>query len=609
MGVFLRTLVALAIGGAAGAFAMALQPQWAAELARIATPVLAKLDLNPKVAPATAPAPYADAVLIRNTMDGGFDHFLGPYGSIRTPKAAADAFFLGSVGVTIVVDTKGNVVQAGAKGDRNEFASQAESIARRWKFIPFERNGRPVVAKIHTSVQINPPEQRRDYRQPFADVKDRHSLRIRLERTACLGTCPSYSVEITGDGKVTYRGERFVAIQGGHHATLDQRAIDDLIAHFRDADFFSLLDNYAAAITDNPNYTVSIAYDGRTKTVNDYVGLVVGMPDAVHDLEDAIDRIAGITRWTAGDSETVPSLRAEGWDFTSMKPENLSLAAGIAQYGSDGALKDLIAAGAPITTSVKIGFGPEASTALEIAAARGNAAMVSALLTAGVKWPKSVLSQAMARGAHAGITEIIGQLAIYGADARFKNEDGHTVLMNAAESGVADAIASVLFFETGSGGGGFGQPPTDKNTDVNAQDGEGKTALMMNSSSFGGDEPPLGYDRGKCVSALIGAGALVDVKDKNGDTALIANSFYVDVAAALLKGGANANAQNANGDTALMRALTPKLVEVLLQGGADPYIRNKQGKNALDVLGQRGYSKDTAAFLKAWLASHPKPAK
>ncbi|MBI1213155.1 MAG: hypothetical protein GC190_16950 [Alphaproteobacteria bacterium] len=613
MGGFLRALVALAVGAAAGALAVALQPHWADDINRIAAPILAKFQFNIPIHKPTPAVPYPSAVPIKNSMDGGFDHFLGPYGSIRTANGSPEDYFLGSVRVTIVIGKNGHVLHADTADKRAEYATAAAAIARRWTFIPFERNGQPVVAKIETSVQIHPLERRQDYGQPFPEIEDRSSLRIGLARTGCFGTCPSYRVEIDGDGKVTYQGGAFVAIPGEHHASIDRRAVDGLVERFRRARFFTLLDDYTASITDNPTYVISIAFDGRTKSVKDYVGLVAGMPDAVHDLEDAIDRAAGTNKWLYGNAETVPSLRAESWDFKSTKPENLAIAPGIAQFGTLEALKDLIATGAPLTASARMDLWPSRYTALELAARRSDAQMVGALLSANTKWPTSVLSSAALLGARSGSSEIVSRLISGGADSKFKDADGHTLLMSGAEAGTPDVISAILDFKTNpflAGKTPAAHPgsnsQTDENSDVNAHDAEGKTALMLNSSSFGDTDRLPGYDRGKCVDILVAAGARVDMRDKNGDTALTSNAVHADVAAALIKAGADVNAQNAAGETALMKALTRDVVEVLLEAGADPYIQNAQGRTALELLEQNGLSKDGAAFLKTWMESHPK---
>ena len=72
----------------------------------------------------------------------------------------------------------------------------------------------------------------------FPPVKDWSSLRIRLERDVCLGTCPSYTVEIAGDGSVVYNGRACVAAQGERRARIPAEAVRGLVAKFRDLDFW-----------------------------------------------------------------------------------------------------------------------------------------------------------------------------------------------------------------------------------------------------------------------------------------------------------------------------------------------------------------------------------
>lgn len=143
-------------------------------------------------------------------------------------------------------------------------------------------------------------ERRPPTYMPMPEIDDWNSLRIKLTRTWCEGSCPDYSVEITGDGRLTYVGNGYVAVLGTRHATIPVDRVRALHEKFRDAEFFWLFDEYRDASIDNPTHTISIAYDGVTKTVTDYVGLRVGMPITVIELEYAIDETADIARWTRG---------------------------------------------------------------------------------------------------------------------------------------------------------------------------------------------------------------------------------------------------------------------------------------------------------------------
>ena len=135
---------------------------------------------------------------------------------------------------------------------------------------------------------------------PFPAIADWGSLKISLERTACYGTCPYYNVEIRGDGTVTYMGVNFVAAKGVRTGHISEQALRRLYDAFAKADFFWTFDDYTAPITDLPTYTITLSYDGRSKTVEDYAGRHVGMPKEITDLEDAIDAAASTGKWIKG---------------------------------------------------------------------------------------------------------------------------------------------------------------------------------------------------------------------------------------------------------------------------------------------------------------------
>ncbi len=118
------------------------------------------------------------------------------------------------------------------------------------------------------------------------------TVHIKLERGQCFGTCPAYSVEIDGDGKVEYHGDEFVLAKGHRTQTISLAAVASLLDKFRAADFWSLRPQYVARMTDNSHYRVTLTIGGQTKSVIDYVGREVGMPASVTELEDEIDRVA-----------------------------------------------------------------------------------------------------------------------------------------------------------------------------------------------------------------------------------------------------------------------------------------------------------------------------
>jgi len=132
---------------------------------------------------------------------------------------------------------------------------------------------------------------------PFPRIKDWSSLRISLMRTMCFGTCPAYTVTIAGDGTVTWAGGRFVKVQGAATGHIAPEKVHALFERFQKAEYFWLLDDYNAAITDFPAQVTAISFDNNSKSVRDYAGQMIGMPEAVGELERAIDDAANTARW------------------------------------------------------------------------------------------------------------------------------------------------------------------------------------------------------------------------------------------------------------------------------------------------------------------------
>lgn len=194
----------------------------------------------------------------------------------------------------VVVGTDGNVVSAKMSGG---FISDLTPLCKTWRYKPFERNGRAVEAKLRESLIILPIAERREAHIPFPEIHDWNSLRITLSRSGCYGMCPTYAVEIHGDGTVLYDGQGFVGTTGKRKMQISHASLVKLVDAFRKADYFSLSAGYVSGVTDNPTCVSSISFDGMSKSVLDYVGRNAGMPSGVSDVENAIDRLSGASKW------------------------------------------------------------------------------------------------------------------------------------------------------------------------------------------------------------------------------------------------------------------------------------------------------------------------
>jgi hypothetical protein len=128
---------------------------------------------------------------------------------------------------------------------------------------------------------------------------------ITLSRGVCFGFCPDYTVSIDQSGLVTYEGRRFVAVTGRQTARIAPADVRRLLDRFDAANFMRLRDDYRANVSDLPTYTVVLARGGVRKRVTDYGGLHAGMPQAVRDLQNEIDRVAGTAQWVLRDGQPV----------------------------------------------------------------------------------------------------------------------------------------------------------------------------------------------------------------------------------------------------------------------------------------------------------------
>jgi hypothetical protein len=133
------------------------------------------------------------------------------------------------------------------------------------------------------------------------------SVSITLERGPCYGTCPVYSLAISGRGEVRFEGVRFVARQGTVTDTVSGDSVRALVAGFSESNYFGFADRYRYGEpgcepyhTDAPNVITSITLGARTKRVEHDRGCG-GAPAALAVLENRIDEIVRVSRWTTGE--------------------------------------------------------------------------------------------------------------------------------------------------------------------------------------------------------------------------------------------------------------------------------------------------------------------
>ncbi len=128
----------------------------------------------------------------------------------------------------------------------------------------------------------------------------RAPLLASLERAGCpLGGCPSYLLELTTDGWLTYRGRKDVAVEGLQNTQLSPADVEAVKALFSGAGFYELEGNFECMEgTNAPTVTLSYHLEGRHKTLVHFHGCssTPGV-EKLTLLEDELDRLFNTARW------------------------------------------------------------------------------------------------------------------------------------------------------------------------------------------------------------------------------------------------------------------------------------------------------------------------
>ncbi len=453
-----------------------------------------------------------------------------------------------------------------------------------------------------------------------------------------MGECPDYEVEVRGDGKVTYRGRRFVMIEGEYSWTIPQSDVTALIEVFRQADYFNLKDSYATGWTDLPSYTTQLTLGGLHKKVFDYGGRDCDeesrnppcMPESITKIEEAIDEITGATSLISGDARTVTLLEKAGFDFHSARAAKAVL---YALNERDAKLARMIVEkGAPLAGEWRQplpGPQPEEFPAIIMVPWTGDLELARQMIAKGALTDEETRKYFVVASAFSGNPDMVRLALEHFPDLRNQalpkpwivaavegdkpTEEGTYFQDEYKKEKYAlwiknfDQIA-VLKLLLGAG------------ASVNAADEEGNTALHFvqdeESARFlldAGANPkavnkegrtPLHETHAGVAKALIRAGANIEARDRYGATPLF-NKYDADAVRVLLQAGADVTVRDESGHTALFHQGDAQSAEALIHGGVEVNAVDNQGRSAL----QSAKGTDVAlALLRAGAKTPSDPA-
>jgi hypothetical protein len=176
-----------------------------------------------------------------------------------------------------------------------------------------------VDASVAATVEAGPPPPSVCDRPPSCpNVVVDATTRITLERAACFGRCPVYTVTIAGDGTVTWTGKANVDVATGT-AKIPQAKVQELADLLASSCFFAMQDRYNPPVTDLPSVTTSATIGGATKSVThrgagmlpeDARGVTdprwCPPPKALATIDARIDEIADTQQWIGKGERTFP---------------------------------------------------------------------------------------------------------------------------------------------------------------------------------------------------------------------------------------------------------------------------------------------------------------
>ncbi len=158
-----------------------------------------------------------------------------------------------------------------------------------------------VLAGIASVAACNGRQEEPD--DTIAPVRNASVIEVTLERTACLGGCPIYRLEMDGSGLVRYEGIAFVERIGVDSARVSSDQVREVIGSAEALGYFALADSYrqgdatcAEYFPDSPSVIISITADSLHKRVTVDHGCM-SFPPELPQLAELIDQVAGSARW------------------------------------------------------------------------------------------------------------------------------------------------------------------------------------------------------------------------------------------------------------------------------------------------------------------------
>lgn len=117
---------------------------------------------------------------------------------------------------------------------------------------------------------------------------------IGVQKTACFGACPVYTMDIMSNCKVILRAEKFLEMGSGEFKSkLSRDQYEELIQAFRQIDFFELNEVYSSNVSDLPTTYFYFKDKSEAKVIEVYGD----WPDALTKLDQKLSILIDDLNW------------------------------------------------------------------------------------------------------------------------------------------------------------------------------------------------------------------------------------------------------------------------------------------------------------------------
>ena len=91
---------------------------------------------------------------------------------------------------------------------------------------------------------------------------------VQLDKGACFGSCPVYTLDIDNAGNAVYDGKRFTSRSGIHKYKLSNDQMNEIASMLEKINFFAYQDNFSSDIADLPTVKISHTNRGLSKSIS-----------------------------------------------------------------------------------------------------------------------------------------------------------------------------------------------------------------------------------------------------------------------------------------------------------------------------------------------------